>query len=92
MSTWGGDCFGTKNIEAWNEVYKEMVDLIGYESTVKLYNHFKGQQITFPIRLFNPECIKDVLKSKYDGTNAKNLAREYGYSERWIKKLVKKDC
>jgi len=68
-----------------------MADLIGYDSTVKLYNHFKGQQITFPIRLFNPEYIKNVLKTKYDGTNAKNLAREYGYSERWIKELVKNE-
>lgn len=66
-----------------------MVELIGYDNTMKLYNHFKGQQITFPIKLFKSESVKELLQKQYDGTNAKKLARTYGYSERWIKELIK---
>lgn len=80
---------GVEEINALNEVYKELVDLIGYDNTMILYTHFKGQQVTFPIKLFNPDCVCEMIKQQYDGTNAKKLARNFGYSERWIKELVK---
>ena len=73
-----------------NDVYRELVDLIGYDNAMILYTYYKGQQITFPIKLFKPEYISEVLKKLYDGTNAKKLARAYGYSERWVKELIKK--
>lgn len=81
---------GVDEINALNEVYKEMVDLIGYDNTMILYTYYKGQQITFPIKLFKPECVCEIIKKQYDGTNAKKLARTYGYSERWIKEIVKR--
>ena len=78
------------DIDALNDVYREIADLIGYDDTMTLYTHFKGQQVTFPVKLFKPECISKMVKKQYDGTNAKKLARIYGYSERWIKELVKR--
>ncbi len=81
---------GVDNISALNDVYKELVELIGYDNTMILYTHFKGQQITFPVKLYNPESICEMVKSQYDGKNAKQLSRTYGYSERWIKELIKK--
>ena len=77
-------------MNALNEVYKEMVDLIGYDNTMILYTHFKGQQITFPIKLFKPKCICEMIKKQYDGTNVRQLARTYNLSERWVKQLIKK--
>ena len=82
---------GVEEINALNEIYKELVDLIGYDNTMILYTHFKGQQITFPIKLFNPDCVCEMIKQQYDGTNAKKLARNFGYLERWIKEMVKRD-
>ena len=81
---------GVDSIGALNEVYRELVDLIGYDNTMILYTHFKGQQVTFPVKLYNPESISEMVKMQYDGKNAKQLARTYGYSERWIKELIKK--
>ncbi len=86
----GGDGCCVTDIDALNDVYKEMADLIGYDNAIMIYTHFKGQQITFPVKLFKSEHIKELLKQQYDGTNAKKLARTYGYSERWIKELLKK--
>lgn len=82
---------GAEEINALNDVYKEMVDLIGYDNTMILYTYYKGQQITFPIKLFNPECVSEMIRKQYNGKNAKKLARTYGYSERWIKEIVKRD-
>ena len=78
-------------IDALNDVYREIAELIGYDDAMILYTHFKGQQITFPIKLFKSEYISKILKKQYDGTNAKKLARTYGYSERWIKELVRRN-
>lgn len=64
--------------------------MLGYDNALVLYTHFKGQQITFPIKLFKSEHIKELLKQQYNGKNAKKLAKTYGYSERWIKELIKK--
>ncbi len=86
----GGDGCCVSDIDALNDVYKEIADLLGYDDALVLYTHFKGQQITFPVKLFKAEHIKELLKQQYDGTNAKKLARTYGYSERWIKELLKK--
>lgn len=90
MMSNGGDGYCVSDINALNDVYKEIADLIGYDDAMILYTHFKGQQITFPIKLFKQEHIREILKRQYDGTNAKNLARTYGYSERWIKELIKR--
>lgn len=86
----GGDVCCVPDIAALNDVYREIAELIGYDDALILYTYFKGQQITFPIKLFNSEYINKCIKEQYDGTNAKKLARTYGYSERWIKELVKK--
>ena len=32
-----------------NEVYKELYDAIGEEAMLRVYNLFRGQQISFPI-------------------------------------------
>lgn len=78
------------DIDALSEVYREIAELIGYDNAIVIYTHFKGQQITFPIKFFNTEYLKNCIIEKYDGTNAKMLSRKYGYSERWIKELVKR--
>lgn len=71
-----------------NDLYRELAELIGYDNTMKLYSYYKGQQVTFPIRLFKVEYVKKKLQQQYNGKNIKMLARTYGYSERWVRKLV----
>ena len=70
-------------------LYKEIAEEIGVENTVKLFMHFKGQQMTCPQRLFSIEYVKKYVKENYDGTNIKELARKFGYSERRIRDFLK---
>lgn len=78
-----------RDISAFNEIYKEIAEIVGFENALKLYGHFKGQQITFPIRLYSRDHVKNQMLREYNGQNTKSLARLYGYSERWIKELLK---
>ena len=76
--------------EALNDVYREIEELVGFENMEKLHEYYKGQMLSFPTRIYAKQYILDVLKEEYDGSNVKVLARKLGYSERWIRRLIKK--
>ena len=67
-----------------NEVYKELYDAIGEEAMFMVYNLFRGQQINFPMRLYDPKLLRNAIIQEYNGSNISYLACKYGYSERSI--------
>ena len=77
------------NIELLNDVYKEIYDELGEEAVIKIFNMFKGQQITFPVKLNNSKKMQQMIVSEYNGSNAKTLSVKYGYSEKSILRIVK---
>ena len=40
--------------ELLNAVYKEISEKLGMDTAMEIYQMFKGQQINFPVRFFNP--------------------------------------
>lgn len=72
-----------------NEVYREIVDEIGIEKTIAIYNLFHGTQISFPNRLFSNEYIHKAIIREYNGKNVSQLAQKYNYSERTIWRIIK---
>lgn len=71
-----------------NGIYADLCGLIGLEKTLVIYSAFKGEQVTFPMRLISREFSVARICERYDGTNLKQLASEYGYSERWVRKIL----
>ena len=78
-----------KESELYNAVYKELSEIVGLDATLKIYLRFKGQQITFPVRLYNPQVIQSSVVKEFNGTNVAALARKYEYSERTIRRMIK---
>ena len=78
-----------KEIELYNDIYKEISEILGLEATLKIYLRFKGQQISFPVRLYNPHLIQQNVIKEYDGTNIADLAQKYDYSEKTIRRMIK---
>lgn len=78
-----------KEADLYNTIYKEISELIGLDATLKLYLHFKGQQVNFPIRLYNPHLIQQNVIKEFDGTNIAELAHKYDYSERTIRRMIR---
>ena len=76
--------------EDYQGIYQEMMELIGEEMTQKIYHYYKGQQITFPVRMYSKEYSRNYLSKHYNGQNLRQLSRELGYSERWIRHLIKR--
>ena len=71
--------------ELLNAVYKEVSEKLGMDTAMEIYRMFKGLQISFPMRFFNPVRIQKCIVQEYDGTNIKTLAIKYGYSEKTVR-------
>ena len=85
-----GEVNGVKReSELYNMVYKEISEIIGLDATLKIYLRFKGQQVNFPVRLYNPHLIQKNVIKEFDGTNISELAQKYDYSERTIRRMIR---
>lgn len=69
-------------------IYKEIADIIGVDATIAIYKELRGQQVTFPTRLYERNYVIKEVNSRYNGTNLKDLAREFDYTERWIRTFI----
>lgn len=77
------------NPELLNTVYKEISEKLGMDAAMEIYRMFKGQQISFPMRFFNPVRVQECILQEYDGTNIKTLAIKYGYSEKTVRRIIR---
>ena len=75
--------------ELFNDIYKEIGNTLGLDAALMIYQMFKGQQITFPTHLFNAKRIQKSVIKEYDGTNIRELAKRYGYSEKTVRRMIK---
>lgn len=73
------------------DVYVNLIDLIGYESTEKIFTAFKGQQVSFPKRFYKSEYVAQQVTEAYDGTNLRELAIQYDYTERHLRKMMREN-
>ena len=78
-----------KDTALYNDIYKEISELIGLDATLKLYLNFKGQQISFPVRLYDPRMVQKKVVKEWDGSNIEELARKYDYSEKTIRRMIR---
>lgn len=78
-----------KNIELLNSIYKDINDEFGIDVAMRMYQLYKGTQVNFPMRFLNPELVKQKILEEYDGTNLKQLAVKYSYSEKTLRRLIK---
>lgn len=69
-------------------VYRELSEKLGMEVAAGLYELFKGQQISFPVRLYDPLKVKNRILQEYDGFNIRALAARYDYSEKTIRRIL----
>lgn len=72
-----------------NNVYREISESMGADVALEMYRMFKGQQITFPVRFFNPACIRQKIVEEYNGNNIGMLAKKYDYSEKTVRRIIK---
>lgn len=82
------DMGGDSKEQLFNSIYKDIAEAFGVDIAIQIYQMYKGMQITFPTRLFNPDYVRKQVPIEYNGTNIKQLAKKYGYSEKTIRRMI----
>lgn len=80
-----------KDTDLFNEVYKEISMTVGVDAAIKMFQMYKGQQISFPVHLFNSKRIQNSIVEEYDGANIRDLAKKYAYSEKTVRRIIKEN-
>lgn len=80
-----------KKSENYGGIYKDMVEVLGEEITLKIYENYRGQQVTFPMRLYSKSYILEYLTKNYNGRNLKELSRKLGYTCNWLQQVINKE-
>ncbi len=73
-------------------VYKDMAETVGVDNAFKIYRHFKGMQMLFPLKFYSNEYIAQQITEEYrnNGKSVHELVRKYGLSESRIRQILRK--
>ena len=75
--------------ENLNGIYSEIASILGIEAAVKLHEKYRGTQVTFPVEILSREYIFEQMRNEYNGYNVREIAVKYGYTEKWVRKVLK---
>lgn len=68
-------------------LYEELAEIIGEQHVKEIYDRFQGQEVSFPMRLFTPEYVVNLALTDTN-RDFRELAKEYGYNEKYLKRLI----
>ena len=74
--------------EQLNGIYRSIAEEFGVDIDLQFFQTYRGLQITFPMTLYSKNYIKDQINAEYTGSNIRELALKYQYSERWLYKIL----
>ena len=70
--------------------YRDICELLGQKAALALHKHYAGQLVSFPKKLLADSYVHEEIYREYDGKNALELAKKYGFTVSWVRKVVKK--
>ncbi|WP_137640881.1 Mor transcription activator family protein [Lactiplantibacillus dongliensis] len=68
--------------------YQKLVTLVGEEGMWAVFDYYKGSQMTLPLHLYNRELAAEQIRRRFNGHNQAELAHYYGYSQRWVVRVL----
>ena len=72
-------------------VYTEVAEQIGMENAYALFQIFRGQQLTFPLKFYSSSCIAQRICDEFNGHNTRELAKKYRCSESRVRQVLAKE-
>ena len=70
-----------KNKNDYKGIYSDMVEILGEEIVMKLHEHYRGQQITFPMKLYSNEYIEKYIVNNCRNKTLKDETKEEVYTD-----------
>lgn len=75
-------------IENFREVYREIARQTSVETAKVIHKLFGGQQISFPKKLYCTEYVNECIRNEFNGRNMRELACQFGLSERRVRQIL----
>ena len=76
------------NPQNLRNVYMEIAEAYDIETALKIRKLFGGQQISFPKKLYCTEYVNECIKNEFNGSNIRELACQFGLSERRVRQIL----
>ena len=73
------------------KVYREIAEVYGIDTAVKVHKLFAGQNISFPKRIFGCSYVYEYIRKHYNGDNADELANKFCLTQRRIRQIANKN-
>ncbi len=70
-------------------IYGEVAEAVGIDNAYELFQHFRGQQLVFPLKFYSKEFMNKQIREEYNGKNVRALAKKYGYSESRVRQILR---
>lgn len=65
-------------------------ELLGAEAMMKLYDHYHGDKIDCPMKLYRAEYVADLAEQEKDRRKRAEIVRAGGYALKFIESLIQK--
>jgi Mor family transcriptional regulator len=71
-----------------NETFEQLTALVGEEAARRLAASFAGENLYIPKGIVTVERHETIRQDFNNGMNYRDLARRYGYTERYIRNII----
>lgn len=78
------------DIDALQQSYKQLNDIVGTKNMLKIYNEFRGTQLNLPMKLYDREGTIRAIQQEYPRMSTRELSDKYGFSQRWVTSVINK--
>ena len=71
--------------------YDAMMEMDGFDAICAFSETFSGTSVYVPsLRTIFKQCLEKDMLRKWNGVNVRELVQKYGFSERYVRDLLKK--
>ncbi|AYM01485.1 Mor transcription activator family protein [Levilactobacillus yiduensis] len=78
-------------IKALHQFYRSLSEVVGTEAMLRIHAQYKGTQLSIPIHLYDRKLAAQQVREEFDGHNQMALAHKYGYSQKWVYKVLRRN-
>ena len=72
--------------------YDAMIDMDGFEAICAFSKTFSGTSVYVPrLRTIFGQCLEKDMLMNYNGANVRELVQKYGFSERHVRDLLRRE-
>ena len=69
-------------------IYSEIAEEFDMDTAYRIYQCFKGLQLTFPLHFYSSDCLQRHIMAEHNGSNTRQVAKKYGFSDRRVRQII----